>query len=550
MFKSTALTGLVLLASCSLLGVQGQQGFNNPVLYEDFPDNDISMGPDGAFYFSASNFHYSPGAPILRSYDLVDWEFVGHSIPRLNFGTGYDLPASGERAYRAGTWASTLRYRKSNELWYWIGCTNFWITWVFTAPKPEGPWTNAGNYGGGVCFYDNGLLIDDDDTMYVVYTFDGGKQVNVTQLAPDGLSTVRTEKVLVPGQVGADSVEGNRMYKINGTYYILNDHPGTTAYVWKSTSGSPWGPYEGKPLADNVRSPVPGGGAPHQGSLIQVPSTGNWYFMSFTWAFPSGRLPVLAPIQFQPDGFPVLVTTANSSSWGTSYPYPLPRHPLHYPWTKHTYNFTTLSSPSSGILPPAFEWNHNPDTSAYTLNSSSNGGGLILSTASVTTDLYSARNTLTHRAHGEFPVGTLELDISGMADGDRAGLAAFRDRSAYIGVHRTGQKFEITAVFNMTIDEYSGETRGLGYVAGSVEVPQGVGKVWLRCGMDARASGTREARFSYSFDENGRKGWRELGGAYELYNGWAFFLGYRFGVFNFATKGLGGRVRVLSFMTA
>ncbi|KAL2879738.1 hypothetical protein SGCOL_004780 [Colletotrichum sp. CLE4] len=128
-------TRLLLLSAALLLFTSAattkkcrDETFQNPVLYEDYPDNDISVGPDGAFYFSASNFHYSPGAPILRSLDLVNWEPVGHSIPRLNFGDAYDLPPGGPRAYRGGTWASTLRYRESNGLWYWIGCTNFWIT--------------------------------------------------------------------------------------------------------------------------------------------------------------------------------------------------------------------------------------------------------------------------------------------------------------------------------------------------------------------------------------------------------------------------------------
>jgi hypothetical protein len=39
-----------------------------------------------------------------------------------------------------------------------------------------------------VCFYGNGILIDDGDTMYVVY---GGGQVKVSQLAADGLSIVK-----------------------------------------------------------------------------------------------------------------------------------------------------------------------------------------------------------------------------------------------------------------------------------------------------------------------------------------------------------------------
>ena len=44
---------------------------------------------------------------------------------------------------------------------------------------------------------------------------------------------------------------------------------------------------------------------------------------------------------------------------------------------------------------PQYEWNHNPDTSRFSVNN-----GLRLQTATVTNDLYSARNTLTHRIQG------------------------------------------------------------------------------------------------------------------------------------------------------
>lgn len=549
MLKSAFIaTAFALLAGSPAAGAPAQEEwFQNPVLYEDFPDNDISTGPDGAFYFSASNFHYSPGAPILRSYDLVNWEFVGHSIPRLDFGEGYDLPPSGERAYRAGTWASTLRYRNSTGLWYWIGCTNFWNTWIYTAEAPEGPWSQAARLEGGVCYYDLGLLVDDDEaeTMYVVYTHDGGRQINVTQLSPDGLRPVRTEGVLWPEQVGAQSVEGNRLYKIDGRYYVLNDEPGSTAFVWQSDS--PWGPYEGRALAANVPGPLPGGGPPHQGSLVQTPG-GDWYFMSFTWAFPAGRLPVLAPIRWGADGFPTLVTDA-SGAWGASYPYPLPPRPLAG-WTGTDRFDDDDDDDDAARLSPAWEWNHNPDPARYRLGNSS----LTLATASVTDDLYSARNTLTRRIHGPHPVGTVRLDVRDMAPGDRAGLAAFRDRSAYIGVHRDGggdgSSHRLVAVFNMTIDEWSGETLDLGREVATAEVPREVlerGEIWLRVAMDARPDGTREARFSYSFD--GAE-FAELGGAYELYTGWPFFLGYRYGLFNFATRELGGAVRVLEFTSA
>ncbi|KAH7377886.1 glycosyl hydrolase family 43 protein [Pyrenochaeta sp. MPI-SDFR-AT-0127] len=500
--------------------------FQNPIIYSDYPDNDVSVGPDGAFYFSASNFHYSPGAPILRSYDLVNWEPIGHSIPRLEFGDGYDLP-SGGRAYRGGTWASTLRYRKSNGLWYWIGCTNFWYTWTFTAKAPEGPWTKSAQSEGGICYYDNGLLIDDDDTMYVVY---GNGQVKVAQLSEDGLRTIKSENVLKASDVGADSIEGNRMYKINGYYYILNDRPGTTTYIWKSKS--PWGPYESKVLVDGVTSPLQGGNSPHQGSLIQT-AKGDWYFMSFTWAYPAGRLPVLAPISWKEDGFPVLVSGENGG-WGKSYPLPLPSRPLS--------NWTGAFYFEKAPLGPTWEWNHNPDTTKFRVEK-----GLTLYTASVTDDIYAARNTLTHRTYGEYPVGTVEIDFKNMADGDRCGLAAFRDRSAYIGIHRIGKEYRIIAAHNMTIDEYSGATLDLGHVVANIKAPENFTTIWLRTRMDARPNGSRGADFYYSFD--GKK-FISIGGTYELYTGWAFFLGYRFGIFNYATEALGGSIKVKNFVTA
>lgn len=499
----------------------GARTFNNPVVYEDFADNDVSVGPDGLFYFSASNMHYSPGAPILRSYDLANWEIIGHSVPTLDFGdVRYNL--AGGKAYRGGTWASTMRYRASNKTWYWIGCVDFWYTYVYTSTSVTGPWRRSAVLPGGTCYYDCGLLIDDDDTMYVVY---GATNVRLAQLSADGLSEVRSQGLFAASDVGKDGIEGNRMYKRNGFYYILNDHPGDITYIWKSTS--PWGPYTSKILVDSVRSPVPSGGVPHQGSLIQT-STGNWYYMSFTWSYPAGRMPVLAPITWGSDDFPVFVPDA-SGGWGASYPMPLPAHPLSN-WTgTDTFQGTSLS--------PAWEWNHNADATKYTVNN-----GLTLSTATVTDDLYLARNTLTHRIHGEFPVGTVAVDFTNMADGDRFGLAAFRDRSASIGVYRDGSTYTITVVHNMTQDESTWDTTNKGNVVATMGIS--AKKIWLRTALDARASGSKAANFYYSLDG---LNFVQLGPSYTMWTNWAYFMGYRYGIFNYATKQLGGSIYVSSF---
>ncbi|EKG09699.1 Glycoside hydrolase family 43 [Macrophomina phaseolina MS6] len=499
--------------------------FSNPVVYEDFADNDVSVGPDGLFYFSASNMHYSPGAPILRSYDLANWELIGHSVPSLDFGERYNL--TGGQAYRGGTWASTMRYRESNGLWYWIGCVDFWYTYIYTSKSPTGPWTRSAQLPGGTCYYDCGLLVDDDDTMYVVY---GATDVKVAQLAADGLSEVKSQGVFSASDVGQDGIEGNRMYKRNGNYYILNDHPGDNTYIWKSSS--PWGPYASKILVQNIQSPVSGGGAPHQGSLVKT-ADDDWYYMSFTWAYPAGRMPVLGPVTWGSDDFPVFVDGSNGG-WGVSYPLPLPAHPLP--------SWTGTDAFRGTSLGPAWEWNHNPDPSKYAVNN-----GLTLSAATVTDDLYAARNTLTHRIHGEFPVGTVAIDFSNLADGDRAGLAAFRDRSASIGVHRDGDTYTIQVVHGMTQDESTWATTSKGTTVATAPVPGGAKKVWLRAALDARASGTKAANFSYSFDGDE---FEQLGRPYTMWTNWAYFMGYRFGIFNYATKKLGGSVAVSSFSSA
>ncbi|GAB1215521.1 hypothetical protein ATERTT37_004712 [Aspergillus terreus] len=508
------LASFVAVALSTALAVQGQS-FSNPIIYEDFPDNDIFRGPDGSYYFSASSFHYSPGAPILQSWDLVNWELIGHSVPTLDFGSNYDS----QSAYNLGTWASTLRYRESNDQWYWIGCANFWTTYVYTSPSATGPWKQSSSFQP--CFYDCGLLIDDDDTMYVAY---GSNNVSVAQLSADGLSVVRTQQVFsFPSE--CHSIEGNRMYKINGSYYILDDCPsdGITE-VWKAAS--PFGPYTRRILNSGVASPVPGTGTPVQGSLVET-EAGNWYFMSFAWNYPLGRVPVLAPITWDEDMFPVLTTV--NGTWGESYPYPLPEHP--------TPAWTGVDKFAGKTLGPAWQWNHNPDTTKFTVNNP----GLTLHTATVTDDLYAARNTLTHRLHGANPYGIVEIDFSKMADGDHAGLAALKDASAWIGIVRNGTEYRVVVTHGLTMGTYGGTT-STGTAVATVPITQT--KVWLKVSLGAAAVGSHEAHFFYSLDGSS---FTELGGAYSLTTDYLFFMGYRYGIFNYATRALGGSVEVLSF---
>ncbi|KAK7463879.1 hypothetical protein VKT23_005814 [Stygiomarasmius scandens] len=468
--------------------------------------------------------HYSPGAPILRSFDLVNWEYIGHSVPRLDFlDEKYNL--DGGNAYIRGVWASTLRYRPSNGKYYWIGCIDFARTFVYTADEIDGEWEQDSIIQN--CYYDCGLLIDDDDTMYVVYG--GGTDISVAQLSEDGLNEV-SHQVVYSSEI---SREGNRFYKRGDNYYIITDLPATTEYVLKSTTG-PFGPYERRTLVENTISPINGAGNPHQGALIDIPS-GEWLYMAFTDSYPGGRVPVLAPISWDDDDWPFINLTDNQ--WAISYPYPLPEHPLQ--------SFTGIDNFTS--VGPEWEWNHNPDNAAWSLDD-----GLVLSTATVTTDLYSAKNTITHRILGPKSNGTVLFDVSNMTDGDRAGISMLRDISAFIAVKQTGSTRELIMVNGVNLNATTGPTTGWltiseGSEIATVSLP--ADRVWLRVTADIAPApdGTTSATFSYSTDGST---FTDFGNTLDLNRNWEFFMGYRFGIFSFATVALGGSVTVKSFEQA
>jgi beta-xylosidase len=491
--------------------------FNNPVVWQDFADGDIIRVGD-AYYYSASTMHYSPGAPILRSYDLVNWEYAGHSVPSLDFGSNaYNL--AGGRAYVKGIWASTLNYRRSNSTYYWIGCVEFNRTYVYTASAVDGTWSKRSQINN--CYYDAGLLVDDNDTMYVAY---GNGQISVAQLSADGLSQVRAQQVFTtPSNVG--TLEGARFYKRGGYYYIWLTRPANGQYVLRSSS--PWGPYEMRQVLLNLPGPISGGGVPHQGGLVQT-QAGDWYYMSFVDAYPGGRVPALAPITWSSDGWPVLQTV--NGAWGATYPRP------NIQTTRTVAPMIGRDTFTGTTLGPRWEWNHNPDNSKWAV-----GSGLRLQTATVTNDLYNARNTLTHRIQGPTSTATIELDYSTMANGDRAGLAMLRDQSAYIGVRRDNGANRVVMVNGLTMDG-SWNTTGTGTEVAGANISGG--RIWLRVAADIRPGSGRTARFSYSTDGTN---FTSLGSAFTLNNAWQFFMGYRYAMFNHATQALGGSVTVRSF---
>ena len=192
---------------------------------------------------------------------------------------------------------------------------------------------------------------------------------------------------------------------------------------------------------------------------------------------------------------------------------------------------------SGTTLGPQYEWNHNPDTTKVSVNN-----GLRLSTATVTDDLYNARNTLTRRIQGPSSTATVQLDYSAMANGDRTGLALLRDSSAWVGIRNDNGVTRVSMTDELTMATGGWGTTGTGTERAGATVSGG--RIWLRATADIRPGSGRTATFSSSTDGST---FTDLGPAVTLNDNWQFFMGYRFGVFNYATQALGGAVTVNQF---
>src|SRR3954469_14602503 len=185
----------------------GNGTFTNPLFYDEFSDPDLIRVGD-FFYLTGTTMHTMPGLPILRSKDLVNWEFVAYALDKLDLGPAFRLE-DGKNIYGQGIWAPSFRYH--NGKFYIFSNVNGQNTQMFTAADPKGPWTRTPMKRG---FHDLSVLFDDDGKAYVVW---GHQGMHLAQLTDDLTDIVPgTERVLFSADAGMG--EGAHFYKIDGKY--------------------------------------------------------------------------------------------------------------------------------------------------------------------------------------------------------------------------------------------------------------------------------------------------------------------------------------------
>ncbi|MBC7888214.1 MAG: glycoside hydrolase 43 family protein [Ferruginibacter sp.] len=508
------LAGLAVIAVAALFTGQlatAQQKAHNPLIFADVPDMSMVRAGD-TWYMSSTTMHMSPGVPIMKSKDLVNWQLVNYAYDTLANLDALNLE-DGKGTYGRGSWASSIRYH-NNTYYVTTFAQTTGKTHIYSTKNIEqGPW-KAISFKPSL--HDHSLFFDDDGKVYMLY---GQAKLTLIELnedlsgiKPGGINQVVIENASAPSQVegrrGGLGAEGSQLYKVNGKYYLFNiTWPGggmRTVVIHRADKIT--GPWEGKIGLQDM--------GVAQGGLIDMPDR-RWYAYLFRDYGSVGRIPYLVPVKWE-DGWPVLGVNGKVPDT-----LDLPPNKSLIPGIVASDEFTRKKREAA--LPLVWQWNHNPDNSLWSVTERK--GFLRLKTGRVDTSFLLARNTLTQRTIGPVCSGIVALDISKMKDGDFAGLGLLQKQFGLVGVKKDGSNKAI-----VMINASTGKPRE------AASIPFNQNNVHLKAECNFREK-KDVADFYYSLDG---KTWALIGEQLKMAYTIPQFIGYRFALFNYATKNTGG----------
>ena len=482
---------------------------NNPAIFADVPDLSMIRVGD-TYYMSSTTMHMSPGVPIMRSKDLVNWKLVSYCYDTLVSNDEMNLD-NGRSTYGKGSWASCIRYHNGTYYVTTFASTSG-KTHIYTSKNIEkGPW-KAISFRPSL--HDHSLFFDDDGKVYMLY---GNRRLTLVELKEDlsgikegGVNQVVVENSTQPTMtIGNSSLgEGSQLFKVNGKYYLFNITwpSGNMRTVVIHRANKITGPYEGRIGLQDL--------GVAQGGLIDMPD-GSWYSYLFRDYGAVGRIPYLVPVKWE-DGWPVLGVNGKVSEKLN-----LPASKGLIPGIVASDEFNRKSGEPA--LPLVWQWNHNPDSRYWSLTARK--GYLRITNSRIDTSILLAKNMLTQRTIGPVCTGSTSIDISNMKDGDFAGLCLLQKNYGVVGVKING------------IDRYIvmiNATSGKPVETAQISLNQKTLYFKAECDFTDKKD---VADFFYSLDG---KSWKQIGTQLKMFYTLPHFMGYRFGLFNHATKNTGG----------
>lgn len=488
----------ILFCGFAIFSISQAAIVTNPIIWADIPDISIVRVED-KYYMSHTTMHMNPGVPVMESSDMVHWKTISYCY-QIHVNNNKMNLANGENAYGKGSWASSIRYKDGTFYVLTFSQTSGNSHLYTTMDLKNGSWKETKL----PFWHDPSLLLDDDGRNYVIY---GNGDIRIIELNTEltGVKAGGLNKILLtdPASVagsGGLRAEGSQVYKHNGYYYVFN-------ICWPNSGMRTQVCSRGKSLSGSFENKVvlkSNGVA--QGCIVQMKDE-SWMGYLFQDNGAVGRSPWIMPVIWQSD-WPVF----NNGTAPTSFN-------MDSVSSGEGTGFVTSDDFSGSSLKLEWQVNHNPDNENWSLTERS--GHYRIKTGRVDNGFLNARNSLTQRSFGPRCSGRVSLDVSGLKDGDCAGLAALQAKYGFVAVKRNGNANNIVMQIGSTQ---------------ITSVPLSQNKVFLRIDMDF-TNRTDKATFFYSLDSIK---WISIGNTLQMSYDLAHFMGYRFALFNYATKNIGG----------
>lgn len=389
---------------------QGDGTYKNPILYTDYSDPDaIRVGED--YFLIASSFCNTPAVPLLHSKDLVNWKVINYIMEKLPFAC-YEKPVHG-----CGTWAPAIRFHEG-VYYAFIPMPDEGIMMCKTT-DPWGKWSEPSYVKKVVGWIDPCPFWDDDGKAYMVSAFARSRigfksMLYMSPIAPDCSGVLDDGQFIYDGHATQPTIEGPKLYKRNGYYYIFAPAGGVKP-GWQTVlrSKNIYGPYEEKIVLHQGGSPVNG---PHQGAWVDTPNGENW-FLHFQDVGNAGRILHLQPMRWEND-WPVIGVKDVDGCGEPVLQYKKPdvggTHPVDAPEDSDFFDGEKL-----GLQ---WQWNANYHEEWYKLEK--NRLTLYAQPAEEKTQLCDISNLLLQKWPApEFQITTC-LHLENLAEGDVAGMVS------------------------------------------------------------------------------------------------------------------------------
>lgn len=404
----------------------GNGKYKNPIIHADYSDPDVVRVGDDYFMVSSS-FNCVPGLPLLHSKDLVNWTIVNNIIQKLEPAEAFDQPQHGN-----GVWAPSIRYHAG---WYYVfyGDPDYGI-YMCRTRDPWGTWEPPHLVRAAKGWIDACPFWDDDGNAYLVHAFAGSRAgiksiLVLHKMSPDGMALLDDGVLVFDGHKDHPTIEGSKMYKRNGYYYIFAPGGGVE-FGWQTVlrSRNIYGPYEDKIVLSQNETEING---PHQGAWIDTPGGDDW-FVHFQDKGPYGRVVHLQPARWIDDW---IVMGEDKDGDGNGSPVITWTKPdvgavqtVQVPQTSDEFNVPELG--------PQWQWHANPKATWVFPT----GQGFLrmnpVVTAPETKSLWSLPNLLLQKFPAEAFTATTKMDTYLQNDSEKVGLVVMGLNYASLALQR------------------------------------------------------------------------------------------------------------------